>query len=98
MHVHTPAGQPRSEPRAWLTPLQERLFDLIRRAGIDGISGADLFAILYDGRLPRYQGGHAGRGETRQPSTIKANVWLLNRALAGSGHSIRRRDRAYRLE
>ena len=66
-----------------MTPLHERIVALVKRSGVDGISGDDLFAIVYDGQLQRYQGGHAGHNETRSRKTLKANVWLINQQLNG---------------
>jgi hypothetical protein len=71
-----------------LTPLKTRMLDLLRYAGSGGISGDDLYRIAYDGQLPRYQGGHAGRGEQRQRASLKANVWQLNQTLRGTGWRI----------
>lgn len=72
-----------------LSPLKARIFDLVRRAGVGGISGDALFAVIYDGQLPRYRGGHAGRGEGRQRTTLKANIAQINVALADAGWRIR---------
>jgi hypothetical protein len=80
-----------------MTPLKDRIYHLIRRAGPAGISGDDLFAIAYDGRLPRYQGGRAGPGETRQRSALKSNVYQLNKQIAANGHRIVGRGGTYRL-
>lgn len=66
-----------------LTPLKQRIYDVVRRAAWHGISGDRLFAIVFDGRLPRYQGGRSGRGETRQRSTLKSNIWQINQQLRG---------------
>jgi hypothetical protein len=60
-----------------MTPIRERIFNLLRRAP-DGISGDDLFAIIYDGQLRRYQGGNRG---TRQRTALKAHIWHLNQEL-----------------
>jgi hypothetical protein len=80
-----------------MTPLKNRLFSLIRRAGPAGISGDDLFTIVYDGRLPRYQGGRAGRGERRQRSALNANIHQLNKQIAANGYRIVGRGGTYRL-
>jgi hypothetical protein len=80
-----------------MTPLKDRIFQLIRRAGVDGIEGDLLFAIVYDGRLPRYRGGHAGRDETRQRDSLKANICQLNKQIAADGLRIAGRGGTYRL-
>ncbi len=73
---------------ARMSPLKERILNAVRRAGVDGIAGDDLFSIVYDGALPRYRGGHAGRGESRQRAALKSNVHQLNQQIAGTGYRI----------
>jgi hypothetical protein len=68
-----------------VTPLTERLLHLLKLAGPSGISGDELFRIVYDGQLPRYQGGHRGKDEQRQRSALKALVWRLNMELQYEG-------------
>jgi hypothetical protein len=72
-----------------MTPLKNRLLSLVRRAGPDGISGDDLFRVAYDGQVQRYRGGRAGRDETRQRATLKANIHQLNKLIAAEGLHIR---------
>jgi hypothetical protein len=48
-----------------LPPLKARLFDLVQRGGGDGITGSDLFDILYPD-------GNASR------ETLKAHVFQIN--------------------
>jgi hypothetical protein len=66
-----------------MTPLKKRIYEIVRRAGRDGIAGDVLFDLVYDGRIQRYRGGHHGRGETQQRTTLKANVCQLNKQLDG---------------
>jgi hypothetical protein len=51
-----------------LTPLKARIFDVIHRAGVDGISPADINAIVFDGRASY--------------DTVKAHIWQINDLLA----------------
>jgi DNA-binding response OmpR family regulator len=69
-------GQPLPDIRAGvrLTPLKARIFDAIKRAGPDGISADDLFALVYSARERR-----ASR------RTLKAHVWQINDQLADAG-------------
>lgn len=71
-------GQPLPVKRAGtrLTPLKARIFDAIARAGPAGIDADDLFALIYGDRRHRSR------------ETLKAHVWQINDALAGSGVSI----------
>lgn len=68
-----------------LTPLKARIFDLIRRAGPDGIAGEDLFALTLAARRA-------------QRSTLKAHVWQINDAIEGTGYRIHGRADRYRLK
>jgi hypothetical protein len=70
---------------ATLTPLQERIFKAVGRAGVAGISCDDLFALVCDGQLPHYRGGHHGPGESQQRTALKANIWHLNKLIEGRG-------------
>ena len=49
-----------------MTPLKQRILDIVQRAGVDGIPAEDLFAIVYDGALPRYHGSHADWARKRE--------------------------------
>src|SRR5262245_6796202 len=67
-----------------LTAFKARLFDLVQRGGIDGISSADLYSFLYpDG------------GGSRQ--TLKAHVWQINEMIADEGYRIEGSGSCYRL-
>jgi hypothetical protein len=66
-----------------MTPLKQRIFEIVRRAGPDGIAGDVLFDLVYDGRTPRYRGGHHGRDESRARATLNANIYQLNQQLDG---------------
>jgi hypothetical protein len=68
-----------------LTPLQERIFNAVTRAGVAGICGNELFALAYDGQLPRYRGGHHGKDESQQRTTLKANIWHINKRIKARG-------------
>ena len=60
-----------------LFPMTARVFDVIRRAGADGISGREAFNIAYQGmRKPKYM-------------TLKAHVAHIRDALAGTDYTIR---------
>jgi hypothetical protein len=82
-----------------MTPLKQRILDIVQRAGVDGIPAEDLFAIVYDGALPRYHGSHADWARKRE--ALKANIWGLNQDLRARGKQIRCSDRnpagCYRL-
>jgi hypothetical protein len=81
-----------------MTPLKARIFGLLRRAGSDGIAGDDLFAIVYDGQLPRYHGGHKDYSESSARSALKANIWQLNKLIVADGYRIDGRGGCYRLQ
>jgi hypothetical protein len=67
-----------------LTAFKARLFDLVQRGGIDGISSDDLCSALYpDG------------GGSRQ--TLKAHIWQINEMIADEGYRIDGRGSSYRL-
>jgi hypothetical protein len=67
-----------------MTAFKARLFDLIQRAGIDGIPSDDLFSLLYP-----------GGGGSRQ--TLKAHVWQINEMITDEGYRIDGRGSSYRL-
>src|SRR5262245_12764897 len=67
-----------------LTALKARLFDLVQRSGIDGISSDDLCSLLY----PDGGGSH---------QTLKAHVWQINEMIADEGYRIDGRGSSYRL-
>ena len=72
-----------------LTPLKARIFDLIRRAGPDGIPGDDLFASAFVDRPKRV---------TR--SCLKSHTQQINDYIMDSGYKIipdRGRGGSYRL-
>jgi len=68
-----------------LSPLKARLFDVIERAGPEGISGDDLFAIVF-----------AERRASRM-SGLKSHVWQINVAVAATGYRIDGRGGFFRL-
>jgi hypothetical protein len=78
-------NQPLPEIRAGvrLPPLKARLYDLIARAGPDGITSDDLFFALYDG--------------TRMRTVVKVHVNQINHAMAGTGVRISGAGGRYRL-
>jgi hypothetical protein len=67
-----------------LTPFKARLFDLVRRGGIDGIHSNDLYSLLY-----------RERGSSRH--TLKAHVWQINELIADEGYRIEGHGSFYRL-
>jgi hypothetical protein len=71
-----------------LSPLKARIFDLVQRAGRDGISGADLHELAYAG----------DRWDGRRPAaaTIKVHIHQINEALEDTGYRILGRG-TYRL-
>ena len=67
-----------------LTPFKARLFDLVRRSGINGIHSDDLYSLLYpDGDGSRH--------------TLKAHIWQINELIADEGYRIEGRGSFYRL-
>jgi len=66
-----------------LTPLKARIFDVVRRAGVDGISGADINAIIFGGRASL--------------DTVKAHVWQINDLLEETGIAIRGDGGSFRI-
>jgi len=66
------------------TPLKARIFDVVMRAGPDGISARDLFGIVYE------------NGE-KSRATLKAHVWQINDAITQAGYRIGGYDGFYRL-
>jgi hypothetical protein len=67
-----------------LTPFKARLFDLVRRSGIDGIHSDDLYSLLYP------EGGGSRH-------TLKAHIWQINELIADEGYRIEGRGSFYRL-
>src|SRR5262245_47653470 len=67
-----------------LTPFKARLFDLVRRSGIDGIHSDDLYSLLYS------EGGGSRH-------TLKAHIWQINEMIADEGYRIEGRGSFYRL-
>ena len=66
-----------------LTQLKAHIFDLIKRAGDNGISSGDINAIVFEGRA--------------SPHTVKAHVWQINESLTETGIEIRGGDGFFRL-
>ena len=66
-----------------LSPLKARIFDIILRAGPDGISAADLHDVVFD------------NGQSRE--TLRAHIWQISDAIADAGYRIRGRDSYYAL-
>jgi hypothetical protein len=67
-----------------LTPFKARLFDLVKRGGINGIHSDDLYSLIYP------EGGGS-----RQ--TLKAHIWQINEMIADEGYRIVGRGSSYRL-
>ena len=68
-----------------LSPLKTRMFDIVTRAGPDGISSRDLFDMVYTS-------GDQSR------DTLKAHIWQINDAISDEGYRIAGQDGYYRLE
>ena len=65
-----------------MTHLQQRLFDLVRRAGPNGLAGDDLMTLLYMVRLPPYAGGNK---QKRSRLALKSVVWTVNKKIRARG-------------
>jgi hypothetical protein len=70
-----------------LPELKARIFDLILRAGVDGISGADLFDLAYCHREKRVA-----------YKTLHIHIHQINELIEDEGYRIRGKDRYYRLD
>src|SRR5579862_3705214 len=83
-------GHPMHEIRcgAQLTPLKARIFDLVKRAGPDGIENKALYDMAFANELPKQ----------RTRKTIKAHVWQINALIGVAGFRIRGWGGVYRLE
>jgi len=79
-------GQALSEERGGvrLTPLKARIFDVIKRAGPDGIESDDLFAMIF-----------AERNVVR--ATLRAHIWQINDILSDTGLRIESANKCFRL-
>jgi hypothetical protein len=66
-----------------LTAFKARIFDLVQRAGEDGITGRDLFDIVFGGDDHSYH-------------TLKAHIWQINDLIEDEGYRIKGGG-AYRL-
>jgi hypothetical protein len=79
-----------------LPDLKARIFDLVSRAGRDGIQGDDLFAAAYDDQPVRWKHERAKR------NTLKAHVHGINSSIRRAGYQIvcsgRNASSLYRLE
>lgn len=58
-----------------LTPLKARIFDLVQRAGRDGIDRGDLFSLVF-----------GGTGQCRE--TLKAHIFQINDLIEDTGYRI----------
>jgi hypothetical protein len=74
-HCHQPLPEMRLGVR--LTPLKARIFDIVQRAGRDGIERNDLFGIVF-GDQERRHSYH----------TLKAHIFEINELLADAGYRI----------
>jgi hypothetical protein len=81
--AHCGQALPETRLGARLTPLKARIFDIITRAGVDGISASDLFDIVF------------AEGQSRE--TLKAHIWQINDLIADEGYRIKGRDSYYAL-
>ena len=80
-------GQPLPELRAGrrLPPLKARLYDVVQRAGPDGIPSDGLGLVLYGAECRKTQ------------NRIKAHVAQINTILAGTGVRVSAASGRYRL-
>ena len=80
-------GQPLPEIRLGvrLTSFKARIYDIVMRAGVDGISSRDLFDMIYP------DGGDFSR------ETLKAHIWQINDRIRDEGYAIKGLDGYYRL-
>jgi len=72
---------------AQLTPLKARIFDLVKRSGIDGIEHRELFNMAFSNTPPK----------RRTQKTVKSHVWQINDAISDSGFRICGHGGFYRL-
>ena len=79
-------GRPLPEVRLGvpLSKLKAHIFDVVRRAGVDGIDGDELRAIVFADR-------EVG------PATLKAHTFQINDLIADAGHRIAGGGGRYRL-
>jgi hypothetical protein len=95
-HCHQPLPQIRLGVQ--LPALKLRIFDLVQRAGRDGIAGDDLFGLVYGDNVP------AGKGIRRERNrkTLKSHIGQINELIEDAGYRIvcagRSPDSAYRLQ
>lgn len=69
-----------------LPPLKARIFDFVSRAGRDGISWDDLFALVYDGdRTPRVK---SQQREKQARAALKAHIYQINTEIKDGGYRI----------
>jgi hypothetical protein len=66
-----------------LAPIKAALYDLVCRAGQEGIDSADLFALLYADDRRKWS-----RDNGRQYSALKAHIAQLNNEIAHAGYRI----------
>lgn len=62
-----------------LSPIECRIYTLVRRAGPDGVGGHDLFSMVYDEMSAYAPWAHL----SRQRNTLKAHVYQINQKLKG---------------
>jgi hypothetical protein len=78
-----------------LPPIKCRIFDIVSRAGRDGIDSEALFSVVYNNNMP------SGKGirETRSRKTLHNHIGQLNGRLedADAGYRIVHSSGAYRL-
>lgn len=88
-HCHY-CGSPLPEIRLGvrLPPLQARLFDLIMRSGLDGITRNDLIAVVWELDVNHFP---------KLADTLKQHVWQINDAIRDTGYRIRTFGSANRI-
>ena len=77
MSICEHCGQPRPETRLGvrLPPLKARIFDIVKRAGRDGIDRDELFRLVFGDRKVKR-------------SCLKAHIWQINDLLEDSGYRL----------
>jgi hypothetical protein len=79
---------------AILGPIKSRVFDIVSRAGRDGINSDDLFTSVYNENVS------VGKGirQTRSRKTLHNHVHQINELIEGAGYRIVHSSGAYRLK
>ena len=78
-------GQPLPEIRhgVKLSPLKARIFDIVDRAGPDGVHSDELHAMVFE------------KWQTK--ATLKTHIWQINEMIFDEGYRIKGTDSFYTL-